>query len=73
MTVTIKVLSIDKVNKTVMIEAWCDKGGHRVMRSPFQYKQQSKKSIESALRKELKAFNQPVWGGFCVNFYCNID
>lgn len=73
MTVTIKVMEIDKLNKTVTIEAYDDKNGNRVMRSPFKYKQQSKKSIESTLRKELKAFQAPVWGGMCVHFYCNID
>ena len=73
MTVTVKVVEIDKIKKQVVIEAWCDRGGHKVMRSPFNYKQQSKKSIESVLRKELKAFQQPVWGGFCIQFYCSVD
>lgn len=73
MTVTIKVMEIDKLNKTVTIEAYDEKNGNRVMKSPFRYKQQSKKSIESTLRKELKIFQSPVWGGLCVQFYCNID
>lgn len=73
MTVTVKVVEIDKNKKTVTVEAYDDKNGNRVLRSPFSYKQQSKKSIESMLRKELKALMQPVWGGFCVQFYCSVD
>ena len=73
MTVTVKVMSIDKVSKTVCVECHDDKNGKKIMKSPFEYKQQSRKSIESMLRKELKAFQSPVWGGLCVVFYCNID
>ena len=73
MTVTVKVMSIDKDKKTVTVEAYCDKGGFKIMKSPIKHKQQSKKSIESVLRKELNIFNKPVWGGFCIHFYCSVD
>lgn len=68
MTVTVKVVEIDKNKKTVTVEAYDDKNGNRVLRSPFSYKQQSKKSIESMLRKELKAFCNLYGVGFVFNF-----
>lgn len=70
MGVSVHVTSIDKENKTVIVEAY--NGTQKVFKSPMKYKTQTRKHIESVLRKELKAFDKPIWGGFDICFLCRI-
>ncbi|MCK4077530.1 MULTISPECIES: hypothetical protein [Acinetobacter] len=65
MSVEVRISSIDRDNKTVIVEAY--NGNSKIFRSPMKYKQETKKNFESILKKELKAFSSAVWGGARVS------
>lgn len=65
MAVIIKVTECD--GKFFTIEAY-DWRNQKIMKTPVLLKQRTKKSIEAVIAKEFKVFNQPVWGGYNVEF-----
>lgn len=60
MSVQVNVTSVDFTSRTVTVEAV--QHGKQILKSPMQYKRFTKKDIERQLRKELKAFDSPIWG-----------
>lgn len=70
MSVTINVISIDGL--VIRIEAIDNKNNTVVMRSLVKIKQRTKKSIDSAINDQFKAFKQPVWGGFNICYYIEV-
>lgn len=61
MSVNVNVLSVDFSTKTVLVEAI--QNGKQIFKSPMRYSRFTKDSIEKQLRKELKTFDGPLWGG----------
>lgn len=70
MNVDVQVTAIDRQARTVTVEAYQD--ARRIFKSPMPYKTETRASIESSLRKELKNFNRPSWGGMNIVFMCRI-
>lgn len=70
MSVEVQVTAIDRQKQTVTVEAYQD--AKRIFKSPMPYKTETRASIESSLRKELKNFNRPSWGGMNIVFLCRI-
>lgn len=70
MSVDVQVTAIDRQKQVVIVEAYQD--AKRIFRSPMPYKTETRASIESTLRKELKNFNRPSWGGMNIVFMCRI-
>lgn len=66
MSVNVNVLSVDFSTKTVLVEAI--QNGKQIFKSPMRYSRFTKDSIEKQLRKELKTFDGPLWGGGCRYF-----
>ncbi|MGP4771891.1 hypothetical protein ACS125_15305 [Acinetobacter sp. PFS20] len=71
MSVQVNVTSVDFATRTVNVEAL--KNGKKIFKSPMKYKRLAKADIEKQLRKELKAFDTPLWGGLAIFFLCRID
>lgn len=69
MAVTIKVIDVGP--KFFTIEAY-DCRGYKILKTPVALKQRTKKNIEAVIKKEFKAFNEPVWGGYNVEFLVNV-
>jgi hypothetical protein len=61
MSIEIKLSDINRDDKTVIVEAF--NGNKKIFKSPMKYKQETKKSFESILKKELKAFSAACWAG----------
>lgn len=70
MSVDVQVTAIDRQKRVVIVEAYRD--ATRIFKSPMPYKTETRASIESTLRKELKNFNRPSWGGMNIVFMCRI-
>ncbi|MFV5403960.1 hypothetical protein VXQ92_04400 [Acinetobacter sp. 228] len=70
MSVDVQVTAIDRQKQVVIVEAYQD--ARRIFKSPMPYKIETRASIESSLRKELKNFNRPSWGGMNIVFMCRI-
>lgn len=70
MTVTVNIVSIE--GKRAIIECIDNNTKARIMRTPVVFKTKTKKGIEKAVSDAVKNFNSPVWGGFCVVFYCEV-
>lgn len=70
MSVEVQVTAIDRQTQTVTVEAYQD--ARRIFKSPMPYKAETRASIESSLRKELKNFNRPSWSGMNIVFLCRI-
>lgn len=70
MSVEVQVTEIDRQKMTVTVEAF--NNSQRIFKGAMPYKTESKASIESSLRKELKAFDRPSYGGMHIVFMCRI-
>lgn len=70
MSVEVQVTEIDRQKMTVTIEAY--QSSSRIFRSSMPYKIETRAHIETLLKKELKAFNRPSYGGMYITFMCRI-
>ncbi|MCU4521965.1 hypothetical protein [Acinetobacter ursingii] len=61
MTVQAQITEVNFANRTVTVEAF--QNGKKILKSPMRYQRFTKKDIESQIRKELKAYDGPLWGG----------
>jgi hypothetical protein len=69
-SVEVQITAIDRTKQVVTVEAYHD--SKRILKSPMPYKTETRASIESSLRKELKNFERPSWGGMSIVFMCRI-
>lgn len=65
MTVQIVVLRTD-IPKTVQVIA--KQNGKQLMKSPMKVKNMNKTKIEKQIRKDLKAYETPLYGGINIFF-----
>lgn len=70
MSVEVQITAIDRQNRTVTVEVYQD--SRRILKSSMPYKTETKANIESLLKKELKNFNRPSWGGMEIVFMCRL-
>ncbi|MDR3027284.1 MAG: hypothetical protein LBV35_02370 [Acinetobacter sp.] len=70
MSVQVQVIEINRQKMTVTIEAF--NGSQRIFKSSMPYKTETRAHIESLLKKELKAFERPSYGGMNITFMCRI-
>lgn len=67
MSVQVHVSDLNKTAKTVIVTAFENK--NKIFKSPMSFKKFDKSAMEKQIRKELKAFESPVWGGLVCSFY----
>lgn len=72
MSVSVHVSNIDREAKSLIIEAF-DSKNRRIFKSPMKYKLETRKHVESVLRKELKVFDKPIGGGFHIVYHCQME
>lgn len=68
MSVTIKVIDIGTSEFT--IEAWSS--SHKILKSQVRYRKRTKENIEAIIHKNCNVFNEPVWGGYHIEFLVDI-
>lgn len=71
MTVQIRIIEHNPTAKTVTVEAYSN--SHRIMRSPMKYTTYTRKALDTLLKKGLKAFDTPQWGGYDVLYLISFD
>lgn len=57
--------------KTVTIVAL--QNGKQLLKSPMKCKSMTKKSIESQIRKDLKVYDGPLYGGLSILFFIRLE
>jgi len=70
MSVQVSVISYDEANKIAVVVA--EQNGKKLFRSPMKCKQSNRDAIEKQIRKELKVYDTPLYGGLFIDFSCNI-
>lgn len=70
MSVEVQVTEINRQKMTVTIEAY--QNSKRIFKSSMSYKTETRAHIEAQLKKELKAFERPSYGGMYITFMCRI-
>ncbi|TCM62334.1 hypothetical protein EC844_12562 [Acinetobacter calcoaceticus] len=70
MSIQVRVIAVDNQKYTATVEAF--DGAQRILKSSVGFKTASKTSIESAIKKSLKTFNRPSFGGMEIIFLCRM-
>ncbi|WVH13531.1 hypothetical protein [Acinetobacter phage vB_AbaM_fThrA] len=60
-----------KLPKTVTVIAL--QNGKQLLKSPMKCKAMTKKSIESQIRKDLKVYDGPLYGGMSILFFIRLE
>ena len=70
MSIEIQVIEINE--KQMQFTAVANDNGRILLKRSFKFNTKTKKHIESVIRKELKTFDKPSYGGIEIVFACQM-
>lgn len=70
MSVEIQVIEINE--QQMQFTATANDNGRVLLKRAFKFNTKTKKHIESVIRKELKTFDKPSYGGIEIVFMCRM-
>lgn len=70
MSVQVQVTEINEQQMQFTVMA--NNNGQLLLKRAFKFNTKSRKHIESVIRKELKTFDKPSYGGIEIEFMCRI-
>lgn len=70
MSVKISVVAVDHKNTMVTVVAYDESKTppSKITKTPIKCSSMTVKGIESSIKKALKAFDEPVWGGMSIYY-----
>lgn len=60
-------------NLPKMVTVVALQNGKQLLKSPMKCKTMTKKSIESQIRKDLKVYDGPLYGGLSILFFIKLE
>lgn len=71
MSVTVTVIEHIMDKKQIVVLA--EQNGKKILKSTMKYTRFKKQDIEKLIRKGLKAYDTPLWGGMNIYFQIKMD